>query len=292
VHAMRSLPTQQGIGQVNPEQLEQQRQSGAAPQFQRPADIAFHKLEPEQFRDYTLYYKPDCPHSINLLSRLAKDPPLDSKVTRINVDQYQVAGLEGVPTLVDEKKQVFLGNNALRWVEAKASKDIIGLDLNDVQDVSGAPTSDLAPGDPGENFSFVHDSLMNMPQIQSLEQVDTRQQRGPQIDSQMQSIESQRNQFLKPYGDPGNLTPPAPPPQHSARAAAPQRAAAPSMQAAPRTQPVQAPPNQQVPTGPAQAAQSLFRAEMNPSQKGQKNAAYEMDRSAFLGGGKGFGQYQ
>jgi hypothetical protein len=264
-----AVSTHKGIGQVNLEQVEQQRKGATQVTSSARPNIEFHKLEPEQFRLYTLYYKPDCPHSINLLSRLAKDPLLDSKVTRINIEQYRVAGLQGVPTLVDDRKQVYLGSDALRWVESKASQDIIGMDL---QDVSGAPTSaGLAPSDAGTEFAFVHDSLLNMPQISSLQQVDTREQRGPQIDSVMKTIESQRQQFLRPYADPGNLTPPAPPPQVSAM------------------------PPQGRPKAAVSAPQSsvpLHRAQMNPSQKAQKNAGYEMDRAAIMGDGNSYKRYQ
>jgi len=234
-------PIQMGsLGQMN---LEYGNQQGQLPR-QQPSKIEFHKLEPEQFREYTLYYRSTCPHSINLLARLAKDPLLDSRLNRVDVDRYQVTGLIGVPTIVDQQKQVFLGDDALRWVVSKASNHIVGMD---VEDVAGAPTSDLAPLDSGGNFSFVHESLLNMPQVNSLQQVKTRQEQGPLVDSALKVAESQRQQFIQPYADPGNLKPPPP--------------------TADRTS----------------VAQSQLRPTMNPSHKQAKNSGYEMSRAALMG---------
>jgi len=205
--AVRSVQTAHGqvVAPDNYEQmLAQSVAAGQVPQFQRPPEIDFKKLSPEEFHEQTLYYRPSCAHCVNLLSHLARDPLLDSKITKINIDQYPVRGLVGVPTVVDERNQVWLGDDALRWVNAKATKDVIGMAVGDVE---AAPTSELVPSGPGENFSFVHEALLNMPKVSSLYAIDTRQQRGPQIDQVMSALDQQRGQVLRPIGDPGNLTP-------------------------------------------------------------------------------------
>lgn len=297
---VRSLDTHHGQVRAPTDykdMLNAQIAKGQIPQFQRPPEIEFHKLSPEEFQDQILYYRPSCVHCVNLLSHMAKDPLLDSKVTKINIDQHIVQGLQGVPTIVDERKQVFLGDDALRWVNAKATKDVIGMALNDV---SAAPTSDLVPGDPGENFSFVNEGLLNMPKVDSLYAIDTRKQRGPNVDQVLGMIESQRNQLIRPHGDPGTLTPVA---ALERQQLAQQQAQQPQAQQYAQQYPQQYPPQyapqfaqpgqlQQPqrsarPSGPMEpgvAASQLFnRPLMNPSQKAVQNRSYEMSRSAFLG---------
>lgn len=232
------------------EWLAQQKAMGLIPQWygdqtQKPAEIDFHKLSPTIFQKYVLYYRQDCPYSINLLSQLAKDPSLDAQVSKYDINKVYLNGvqLRGVPTLIDNGRQ-FLGDDALRWVNAKSANDVVGMDVQDVGalDMSGASLGD-------ESFSFVNESLLNMPQIHSLDAIDTRQQSGPTLDNLLQMVDSQRKTFLQPYGDTGALTP--------------------VPQAAPQAY--------------AQAQADSDRPMMNHSQRQNMNATYDLNRSAFFG---------
>ena len=242
-HAMQQHFQQQasqlGLQQINPAQFNEVAQ----------------RLNPEQFQEYIVFYKPDCAHSMNLLSVLARDSTVDAKCTKVDITKRAVQGLIGVPTITDGK-QSYLGDDALRWVNAKITREIKGMD---VEDVGAAVVGNAMDVDTSNHFSYVQEHLLQMPQLNenSLQPIKTKTKLGPQIEQEMQMIEQKRNAPLKPYGDTGLLQP------------LPQNIA-------PTT-------GNRVPYQANAAAMLSDRPQMNRSNRGNMNQSYEMTRGAMFG---------
>ncbi len=204
------LPTSKKLPQIDTRQPWESQGEVSAPSsysmqgFEIPkgqSDIDFQRIDPKEFKKFILYYKPSCRFCQNLKAVAATHTDLDEKILKINIDNYEVSGLRGVPTIVDQGYQ-YLGNQALLWLKEKGVTELRGVDI-DESDESGycALDDDLLASESG-GFCLFEQATNKTVDFQTLDSMDStgRGMGSSALESQMDTLRQQRTQVQVPRG--------------------------------------------------------------------------------------------
>jgi len=158
------------------------------------------QVDSKEFKKFVVYYSPSCKFCSNFLSVSATHTDLDDTILKINVDNYEVSGLKGVPTVVDQGIQ-FLGNQALLWLKQKGVTELKGMDIED-SDESGYCIIDdnaLGAGEAG-GYCLFEQSTNKTVDFQNLESLDgTGRGMGTSaLESQLSALQSSRKNVQVP----------------------------------------------------------------------------------------------